>query len=77
MKKIKMEEVTDLKELNESDYLLILFKENKKGIIYKFIKDDYFISIFDDIIYIFDRGVELKAKFPMEIIDKFVKVVKE
>ena len=76
MKKIEMEEIKSLDELNETDLLLIIFSQNDRGLVYKLIKMDYFINIFDDVVYIFDRSLELKGRFDVEFVKKFIRVRK-
>ena len=43
----------------------------------KFIKDDFYINLFDGIVYIFDRSLEIRGRFDIEFVDKFVRVRKE
>ena len=76
MKKIEMEEIKSLDELNETDLLLIIFGQNDRGLVYKLIKMDYFINIFDGVVYIFDRSLELKGRFDVEFVKKFIRVRK-
>ena len=76
MKKIEMEEIKSLDELNETDLLLIIFGQNDRGLVYKLIKMDYFINIFDGVVYIFDRSLELKGRFDVEFVKKFISVRK-
>lgn len=78
MKRIRMEQIEDLNELNETDCLLIIFKKNNvNDLVFKFIKDDFFINLFDGIVYIFDRSLEVRGRFDIEFVDKFVRVRKE
>ena len=78
MKRIRMEQIKDLNELNETDCLLIIFKKNNvNDLVFKFIKDDFFINLFDGIVYIFDRSLEVRGRFDIEFVDKFVRVRKE
>ena len=78
MKRIRMEQIEDLNELNETDCLLIIFKKNNvNDLVFKFIKDDFFINLFDGIVYIFDRSLEVRGRFDIEFVDKFVGVRKE
>lgn len=78
MKRMGMEEIKDLKELNETDCLLILFKkDNVNDLTYKFVKDDFYINIFDNVLYLFDRSFEIKARFPVDLVEKMVRVRKE
>ena len=78
MKKMRMEEINDLNELEETDCLLILFKKNNvNDLVFKFIKDDFLINLFDGVVYIFDRSLEVRGRFDIEFVDKFVKVRKE
>lgn len=73
-----MEEITDLDELDDTDCLLIIFKKNNvNDLVFKFIKDDFYIKLFDGIVYIFDRSLEVRGRFDIEFVDKFVKVGKE
>ena len=63
MKRMGMEEIKDLKELNETDCLLIIFKkDNVNDLTFKFVKDDFYINIFDNVLYLFDRSFEIKAR---------------
>ena len=78
MRKIQMEEIKDLNDLGETDYLLIIFKKNNvNDLVFKFIKDDYFINLFDDVVYIFDRSFEIRGRFDIEFVEKFVRVRRE
>ena len=78
MKRIVMEEIEDLNDLKETDCLLIIFKKNNvNDLVFKFIKDDFFINLFDGVVYIFDRGLEVRGRFDIEFVDKFVRVRKE
>lgn len=78
MKRMKMEQIEDLNELEETDCLLIIFKKNNvNDLVFKFIKDDFYIKLFDGIVYIFDRSLEVRGRFDIEFVDKFVKVRKE
>lgn len=77
LKRMVMEEISDLDKLRETDSLLIIFTQNNKGLVYKLIKDDYYINIFDDVVYIFDRSLELKGRFDKSFVEKFVRVSKE
>lgn len=78
MKRIRMEQIEDLNELNEIDCLLIVFKKNNvNDLVFKFIKDDFYINLFDGIVYIFDRSLEIRGRFDIEFVDKFVRVRKE
>ena len=78
MKRIRMEQIEDLNELNETDCLLIIFKKNNvNDLVFKFIKDDFFINLIDGIVYIFDRSLEVRGRFDIEFVDKFVRVRKE
>ena len=78
MKRMRMEEITDLDELNESDCLFIIFKENNdKYLTFEFIKEEYFINIFDSIIYIFDKDFEMRMRVPTDLVEKMVKVRNE
>ena len=78
MKRIKMEQIEDLNELDETDCLLIIFKKNNvNDLVFKFIKDDFFINLFDGVVYIFDRSLEVRGRFDIEFVDKFVRVRRE
>ena len=78
MKRIKMEQIEDLTELDETDCLLIIFKKNNvNDLVFKFIKDDFFINLFDGVVYIFDRSLEVRGRFDIEFVDKFVRVRRE
>ena len=78
MKKIKIEQIEDLNELNETDCLLIIFKKNNvNDLVFKFIKDDFYINLFDRIVSIFDRSLEVRGRFDIEFVEKFVRVRKE
>lgn len=78
MKRIKMEQIEDLTELDETDCLLIIFKKNNvNDLVFKFIKDDFFINLFDGVVYLFDRSLEVRGRFDIEFVEKFVRVRKE
>ena len=73
-----MDEITDMTDLKETDCLLIIFKKNNvNDLVFKFIKDDYYINVFDDVVYIFDRSLEVRGRFDIEFVDKFVRVRKQ
>lgn len=73
-----MEEITDLNDLNDTDCLLIIFKKNNvNDLVFKFIKDDYYINVFDDVVYLFDRSLDVRGRFDIEFVEKFVRVRKE
>ncbi|MBP5423000.1 MAG: hypothetical protein J6Y78_11220 [Paludibacteraceae bacterium] len=78
MKRMVMEEITDLNDLNDTDCLLIIFKKNNvNDLVFKFIKDDYYINVFDDVVYLFDRSLDVRGRFDIEFVEKFVRVRKE
>ena len=69
-----MEQIDGLDDLKESDSLLILFNKNEKEIKYKYIREDCRIRLFDENIYIFNRGMDLKCIFPVEWVKQFIRV---
>ena len=78
MKRLKMEQIEDLTKLDETNCLLIIFKKNNvNDLVFKFIKDDFFINLFDGVVYIFDRSLEVRGRFDIEFVDKFVRVRRE
>lgn len=78
MKRMRMEEITDLDELDESDCLLIIFKENNdKYLTFEFIKEEYFVNIFDNMLYVFDKDFEMRMRVPTDLVEKMVKVRNE
>lgn len=73
-----MERINDLEELGEEDSLLIIFKEDyaEGMMIFKVIKKDYYVKLFDGIVYVFDEEFEVRGRFGMEYVDKFVRLSK-
>lgn len=77
MKHIKMVEINNLDELDELDCLLIIFKKNnKKYLTFEFIKEEYFVKIFDNVLYVFNTDLDIEMRVPTEFIDKMIKVRK-
>lgn len=73
-----MEEMRDLDELDESDCLLIIFKDNNdKYLTFEFIKEEYFVNIFDSMLYVFDKDFEVRMRVPTDLVEKMVRVRKE
>ena len=77
MKRMRMEEITDLDELDESDCLLIIFKEdNDKYLTFEFIKETYKDNS-NVRIYVFDKDFEMRMRVPINLVEKMVKVRNE
>lgn len=77
MKHMKMVEINNLDELDELDCLLIIFKENnKKYLTFEFIKEEYFVKIFDNVLYVFNTDLDIEMRVPTDFIDKMIKVRK-
>lgn len=77
MKHMKMVEINNLEELDELDCLLIIFKENnKKYLTFEFIKEEYFVKIFDNVLYVFNTDLDIEMRVPTDFIDKMIKVRK-
>jgi len=74
MRKVIMEEISDLNKLGETDSLLILYNKNERGLKYKYLREDYMIRLFDGNIYVFDNEMELKSIFPIEYVRQFIRV---
>lgn len=77
MKHMEMIEINNLDELDELDCLLIIFKEdNEKYLTFEFIKEEYFVKIFDNTLYVFNNDLDMEMRVPTDFIDKMIKVRK-